>query len=186
MAFNGSDALQAGRAGRLLRVGRRRVSGRTSTRPRASTKRSTCSTCRPIARASLDHGLAALGDFAGGLTLEPTEVDKERGVVLEEWRQRLGVARACTKLPIAALTDRNTRIGCRSACRTSFSTLPISAPARVLHTSYRRIGLAVIAVGDIDCRSGRAAIVADASAASSRVRRRRRCRTRRPLAQGAA
>src|SRR6476661_10855808 len=35
-------------------------------------------------------GLTALADFAGGLTLDPAEVDKERGVVIEEWRGRLG------------------------------------------------------------------------------------------------
>src|SRR5262249_29244068 len=37
-------------------------------------------------------GLTALADFAGGLTFQPTEVDKERGVVIEEWRGRLGAA----------------------------------------------------------------------------------------------
>ena len=41
---------------------------------------------------ALDHGLQALSDFAGGMSLEDKEIDKERGVVLEEWRQRLGVA----------------------------------------------------------------------------------------------
>src|SRR6266699_1749270 len=35
-------------------------------------------------------GLTALADFAGGLTFDPAEVDKERGVVIEEWRGRLG------------------------------------------------------------------------------------------------
>src|SRR5215218_9552276 len=35
-------------------------------------------------------GLLALADFAGGLALDPKEVDKERGVVIEEWRGRLG------------------------------------------------------------------------------------------------
>jgi zinc protease len=36
------------------------------------------------------QGLTALADFAGGLTFEPAEVERERGVVLEEWRGRLG------------------------------------------------------------------------------------------------
>ena len=36
------------------------------------------------------RGLTALADFAGGLTLDPVEVEKERGVVIEEWRGRLG------------------------------------------------------------------------------------------------
>src|SRR5262245_21574030 len=35
-------------------------------------------------------GLTALADFGGGLTLDPIEIDKERGVVIEEWRGRLG------------------------------------------------------------------------------------------------
>src|SRR5919201_1909094 len=40
---------------------------------------------------ALDHGLQAMADFAGGMSLTDAEIDKERGVVLEEWRQRLGV-----------------------------------------------------------------------------------------------
>src|SRR6266853_4118345 len=35
-------------------------------------------------------GLTAMADFAGGLTLDPVEIDKERGVVIEEWRGGLG------------------------------------------------------------------------------------------------
>ena len=50
---------------------------------------------------ALDHGLQALSDFAGGMSLEDKEIDKERGVVLEEWRQRLGVASR-----LQAVTDR--------------------------------------------------------------------------------
>ena len=38
----------------------------------------------------VEKGLTALADFAGGLTLDPAEVDKERGVVIEEWRGGLG------------------------------------------------------------------------------------------------
>ena len=36
------------------------------------------------------QGLVALSDFAGRLTLDPAEIDKERGVVIEEWRGGLG------------------------------------------------------------------------------------------------
>src|SRR6059036_748144 len=36
------------------------------------------------------NGLTALSDFAGGLTLNPAEIEKERGVVIEEWRGGLG------------------------------------------------------------------------------------------------
>ena len=38
----------------------------------------------------VEKGLTALADFAGGLTLDPEEIDKERGVVIEEWRGGLG------------------------------------------------------------------------------------------------
>src|SRR5213593_4077042 len=38
----------------------------------------------------VDKGFTALADYAGGLTLDPAEIDKERGVVIEEWRGGLG------------------------------------------------------------------------------------------------
>jgi zinc protease len=38
----------------------------------------------------LERGFVALSDFAGGMTLDPKEIDRERGVVIEEWRGRLG------------------------------------------------------------------------------------------------
>jgi len=38
----------------------------------------------------VDRGLDAMSDFAGGLSLDPKEIDKERGVVIEEWRGGLG------------------------------------------------------------------------------------------------
>ena len=38
----------------------------------------------------VEKALTALADFAGGLSLTPQEVDKERGVVIEEWRGGLG------------------------------------------------------------------------------------------------
>src|SRR5256885_14032455 len=38
----------------------------------------------------VEQAITALSDFAGGLTLSQEEVDKERGVVVEEWRGGLG------------------------------------------------------------------------------------------------
>ena len=67
-----------------------RGSDRTSTPTPASMRRCTCSTCRPTRRKWSPRGSPALADFAGGLTLDPEEIDKERGVVIEEWRGRLG------------------------------------------------------------------------------------------------
>src|SRR4051812_25967954 len=41
-------------------------------------------------REVVEKGLTALADFAGGLALDPEQIDKERGVVIEEWRGRPG------------------------------------------------------------------------------------------------
>src|SRR3954464_11792417 len=38
----------------------------------------------------VDRGMTVLQDFAGGISFLPDEIEKERGVVLEEWRGRLG------------------------------------------------------------------------------------------------
>ena len=38
----------------------------------------------------VEKGLQALADFGGGMLLSPAEIDKERGVVIEEWRSGLG------------------------------------------------------------------------------------------------
>src|SRR5258705_1904768 len=39
---------------------------------------------------AVSKALTALADVAGGLSMTPEEVDKERGVVIEEWRGGLG------------------------------------------------------------------------------------------------
>ena len=45
----------------------------------------------PTDKAGLvEKGMQALADFAGGMSLDPIEIDKERGVVIEEWRGGLG------------------------------------------------------------------------------------------------
>ncbi len=41
---------------------------------------------------ALDKGLQGLADVGSSLTLDPKEIDKERGVVIEEWRGGLGAA----------------------------------------------------------------------------------------------
>ena len=43
--------------------------------------------------AAVDQGLAILRDWAGDVTLDPTEIEKERGVVMEEWRLGRGAGR---------------------------------------------------------------------------------------------
>jgi len=100
---------------------------------------------------ALDHGLQALSDFAGGMSLTDKEIDKERGVVLEEWRQRLGVASR-----LQAITDRAVYGQSKYAER-----LPIGLPDTIQRFAYQRLRdfyrdnytsdrIAIVVVGDLD------------------------------------
>ena len=99
----------------------------------------------------LDRALQALSDFAGGMSLDAKEIDKERGVVLEEWRQRLGVGSR-----LQAVTDRAIYGQSKYAERQ-----PIGLPETIQKAPYQRIRdfyrqnytpdrMAVVVVGDID------------------------------------
>src|SRR3954468_19351437 len=99
----------------------------------------------------VQKGLTAFADFAGGLTLDPKEIDKERGVVIEEWRGGLGAGSRVRDKQIPVLFYHS-----RYAER-----LPIGKPeilrsfppARLkafYDTFYRPDRMAVIAVGDMD------------------------------------
>ena len=96
-------------------------------------------------------GLQALADFAGGMTLDSKEIDKERGVVVEEWRGGLGAGARIRDQHIPVLYYRS-----KYAER-----LPIGKPEvlksfapdrlRAFYTTwYRPDRMAVVVVGDID------------------------------------
>jgi zinc protease len=98
-----------------------------------------------------DRGMLALRDFAVGATLSAEEVEKERGVVIEEWRGRLGAG--------SRITDKQLPVifaGSRYAER-----LPIGTPEILksfsrqrlvdfYRTWYRPDQMAIIVVGDIN------------------------------------
>ncbi len=122
----------------------------------------------------VSKGLTALADFAGGLTLDPGEIDKERGVVVEEWRGRLGAGSRIRDKQIPLLYYRS-----RYAERLPIGKPEIirSAPAARLRafydTWYRPERMAIVVVGDIDpqdvengIRSAFAPLQARAAAAS--------------------
>jgi zinc protease len=99
----------------------------------------------------LDKGLLALADFGGGMRLDPAEVDKERGVVLEERRQSLGAGSRIRDKQLPVLYH-----GSRYAER-----LPIGSPEvlssfpverlRDFYTRwYRPDRMAVVVVGTIE------------------------------------
>lgn len=104
-------------------------------------------------REIVTKGLTALADFAGGLTLDPEQVDKERGVVVEEWRGRLGAGSRIRDQQIPVLFHQS-----RYATRLPIGKPEIlrTAPAARLRafydTWYRPERMALIAVGDINAR----------------------------------
>jgi zinc protease len=107
----------------------------------------------------VSRGFTALADFAGGLTIEPEQVDKERGVVIEEWRGRLGAGSRITdkQLPVQYYQSRYAQrlpIGKPEILR--------GAPAARLRafydTWYRPEQMVLVAVGDLDPKSLEASI----------------------------
>ena len=77
----------------------------------------------------IDRALLVLEDWAHNVTFEPAEIEKERGVVLEEWRGRLGAG--------SRLTDKQFPIllqGSRYADR-----LPIGKPEILQNVKPERL-----------------------------------------------
>ncbi|HEY7290938.1 MAG TPA: insulinase family protein [Vicinamibacterales bacterium] len=98
----------------------------------------------------LDKGMLALSDYAGGLTLSPDEINKERPVVIEEWRLGLGAGSRVRDKQFPLLFYKS-----RYAER-----LPIGKPDVIRNapperlrafydTWYRPERMAVMVVGDI-------------------------------------
>ncbi len=100
---------------------------------------------------NLDKGLLVIHDWAYFANLDPEEIDKERGVVLEELRLGLGASKRMMQkwLPVAMKDSRYAErlpIGKKKI----LETFPYSALKR-FHKDWYRPGLeAVIVVGDID------------------------------------
>jgi zinc protease len=99
----------------------------------------------------LDLGMNALSDFAGRAAMSQKEIDKERGVVLEEWRLGRGAQERIQRKELPLLFH-----GSRYADRIPIGKPEIlkAAPAARLrayyHDWYTPGRMAVIAVGDID------------------------------------
>lgn len=100
---------------------------------------------------ALDRGFAALADFAGGMTLDPREIDRERAVVIEEWRGRLGAAARMQAVHATAIYGAS-----KYAERLPIGTpevLRSFSPKRLrdfYDTWYRPDRMAVVVVGDLD------------------------------------
>ena len=100
---------------------------------------------------TMTRAFEAMSDFAGGITLDGAEIDKERGVVLEEWRGRLGANERMLQPQMNALfggskyTERNP-IGTPESLK-GFTHQRLRDFYR---DNYRLERMAFIVVGDID------------------------------------
>ena len=97
------------------------------------------------------RGLDAMWDFAGGMTISQDEVERERGVVIEEWRQRRGAGARIREQQTPAI------YGTSKYAERDPIGLPVAlkaATARSIRAFYeqwyRPDRMALIVVGDVD------------------------------------
>src|SRR3954470_19168225 len=99
----------------------------------------------------VEKGFTAFSDFAGGLTLDPKEIDKERGVVIEEWRGGLGAGSRIRdkQIPVLFYHSRYAErlpIGKPDILR----SFPAARLRAFYDTFYRPEKMGVVAVGDME------------------------------------
>lgn len=109
--------------------------------------------------ALLSKGLLVLRDQAGGLTFDPEECERERGVVLEEWRLGQGLQQRVQDT-LFPLTMHDSRYNDRLPIGTeeSLKTFDCAAARRFWEDWYRPELMAVMAVGDFDAEAVQAEI----------------------------
>ncbi len=114
----------------------------------------------PTARQSaLDSCLLILHDWAAGLTLDSTEIDKERSVIHEEWRYRLGAQMRMLERALPELYP-GSKYGYRLPIGTMevVDNFPYQALRDYYHKWYHPGNQAIIVVGDVNVDSTEARI----------------------------
>lgn len=110
----------------------------------------------------LDRTVAVLRDWADGITFDPQEVEKERGVVLEEWRLGRG-ARMRLFDKQAPITFHGSKYADRLTIGKPeiIKNAPRDALVRYYRDWYRPDLMAVVCVGDFDAANVEARIKAE-------------------------
>jgi zinc protease len=106
----------------------------------------------PVDKAgAMTKAFEAMSDFAGGIALDGAEIDKERGVVLEEWRGRLGASERMLQPQMNALFG-GSKYANRNPIGTpeSLKSFPHQRLRDFYRDHYRPDRMAIIVVGDID------------------------------------
>ena len=109
-----------------------------------------------------DKGMLVMKDWAGGVTMDNTEIDKERGVVESEWRTRLSPGQRMQNIYFPVMYA-----GSQYAKRLPIGDMEIirSAPhenfKRFYKDWYRPNLMALVVVGDIDLDAVEAKIKKD-------------------------
>ncbi len=99
----------------------------------------------------VDKGLTVLQDWAGGLTFEDEEIDKERGVIIEEWRLGRGAQQRMLDKWLPVLFQ-NSRYADRLpiGTREIIENVPYQRVKDFYNKWYRPDLMALVAVGDMD------------------------------------
>ena len=100
--------------------------------------------------AVVDKGFVVLADWAQGVSFDPDEIERERGVVLEEWRRGRGVS-GRTRDAMMPVVFRGARQAVRLPIGTeeSLRTFDHAALERYYRDWYRPELMAVFVVGDV-------------------------------------
>ena len=99
----------------------------------------------------MEQGFLILEDWASGVSFEDEEIDKERGVVIEEWRLRRGAeARMFDKQLPVLFKDSRYAIRLPIGTKETLDNFTYDAVKRFYKDWYRPELMAVIAVGDFE------------------------------------
>ncbi len=99
----------------------------------------------------LDKGILVMEDWAGGVSFDDEEIDKERGVVVSEWRSRLSPDQRMQKTTFPAMYS-NSRYAERLPIGKTdvIENSDYDAVKRFYRDWYRPDLMALVVVGDVD------------------------------------